>query len=83
MGNVLAEVKAARDAVVARNLIVQTGTQHRSEPYQIAVHDLIGTGALGEVTKYEIAWNYHGPRWRGRREVKESAKAIRTGAPGW
>jgi len=71
MGNVLAEVKAARDAVVARNLIVQIGTQHRSEPYQIAVHDLIGTAALGEVTKYEIAWNYHGPRWRGRREVKE------------
>ena len=33
MGNVLAEVKAARDAVVTRNLIVQVGTQHRSEPY--------------------------------------------------
>jgi predicted dehydrogenase len=71
MGNVLAEVKAARDAVLAKNLIVQIGTQHRSEPYQVAVHDLIGTGALGEVTKYEIAWNYHGPRWRGRHEVKE------------
>lgn len=71
MGNVLAEVKAARDAVLAKNLIVQIGTQHRSEPYQIAVHDLIGTGALGEVTKYEIAWNYHGPRWRGRPEVKQ------------
>src|SRR5882724_3426392 len=71
MGNVIAEVKAARDAVVAKNLIVQIGTQHRSEPYQVAVHDMIGTGALGEVTKYEIAWNYHGPRWRGRREVKE------------
>jgi predicted dehydrogenase len=71
MGNVLAEVKAARDAVLANNLIVQIGTQHRSEPYQIAVHDLIRTGALGDVTKYEIAWNYHGPRWRGRHEVKE------------
>ena len=44
MGNVLVEVKAARDAVVAKNLIVQIGTQHRSEPYQIAVHGLIGTG---------------------------------------
>src|SRR5207248_9646266 len=31
MGNVFEEVKAARDAVVARNLIVQIGTQHRSE----------------------------------------------------
>lgn len=70
MGNVLEEVKAARDAVVARNRIVQIGTQHRSEPYQIAVRNLIRSGALGEVSKYEIEWNYHGPRWRGRPEVK-------------
>ncbi len=45
-------------------------TQHRSEPYQIAVRDLIRSGVLGEVSKYEIEWNYHGPRWRGRPEVK-------------
>src|ERR1700730_18470841 len=70
MGNVLEEAKAARDAVLARNLIVQIGTQHRSEPYQIAVRDLIRSGVLGEVSKYEIEWNYHGPRWRGRPEVK-------------
>ncbi len=71
MGNVLEEVKAARDAVKANNLIVQIGTQHRSEPYQIAVRDLIRDGALGDVSKYEIAWNYHGPRWRGRPEVRQ------------
>src|SRR5207244_6571671 len=29
MGNVLQEVKAARDAVKQRNLVVQVGTQHR------------------------------------------------------
>src|SRR3954447_14125744 len=69
MGNVLAEVKAARDAVRARNLIVQAGTQHRSEPYQRAVRERIAAGALGEVSKVEIVWNYHGPRWRGRPEV--------------
>jgi predicted dehydrogenase len=72
MGNVLAEAQAARDAVLARkNLIVQVGTQHRSEPYQIRVHEIIRGGALGDVTKYEIEWNYHGPRWRGRPEVKQ------------
>ncbi len=71
MGNVLAEARAARDAVLARNLIVQVGAQHRSEPYQIAARDLIRTGALGEVSKYEIVWNYHGPRWRGRPEVQQ------------
>jgi len=51
MGNVLEEVKAARDAVVARNLIVQIGTQHRSEPYQIAVRDSVRSGVLGDVSK--------------------------------
>ena len=71
MANVLEEAKAARDAVLARNLIVQIGTQHRSEPYQIATKQLIDSGALGEVTKVEIVWNYNGPRWRGRPEVRQ------------
>ncbi len=34
------------------------------------MRDLVLSGVLGEVTKYEIEWNYHGPRWRGRPEVK-------------
>ncbi|MFN7997923.1 MAG: Gfo/Idh/MocA family oxidoreductase [Bryobacteraceae bacterium] len=75
MGNVLEEVKAARDAVLSRNLIVQIGTQHRSEAYQIATRDLIRTGVLGQISKYEIVWNYHGPRWRGRPEVKQIREA--------
>jgi predicted dehydrogenase len=70
MGNLLKDVKAARDTVLASKQIVQIGTQHRSEPYQVAARDLIRTGALGEITKYEIVWNYHGPRWRGRPEVQ-------------
>jgi predicted dehydrogenase len=69
MANDLAEAKAAREAVRSRDVVVQVGTQHRSEPYQIAARDLIKTGALGEVSKVEIVWNYHGPRWRGRSEV--------------
>lgn len=71
MGNVLEEAKAARDAVLASHRIVQIGTQHRSEPYQIATRDKIRSGALGQVTKYEVVWNYHGPRWRGRPEVAQ------------
>jgi predicted dehydrogenase len=71
MGNVLQEVKAARDAVKQRNLVVQVGTQHRSEPYQKAARDVVQSGALGDVSKYEIVWNYNGPRWRGRPEVKQ------------
>jgi predicted dehydrogenase len=71
MGNVLEEAKAARDAVLRNKLIVQVGTQHRSEPHPIAAHDLVQTGALGDVSKVEIVWNYHGPRWRGRDVTKE------------
>jgi predicted dehydrogenase len=70
MGDVLEEAKAARDAVLKNKLIVQVGTQHRSEPYPQAAHDLVQTGALGDVSKVEIVWNYHGPRWRGREETK-------------
>ena len=75
MGNVLAEVKAARDAVVTRNLIVQVGTQHRSEPYPKAACEVVRSGALGQVSKIEIVWNYHGPRWRGRKEVAQIREA--------
>ncbi|MEO8077733.1 MAG: Gfo/Idh/MocA family oxidoreductase [Acidobacteriota bacterium] len=71
MGNVLHEVKAARDAVKQRKLVVQIGTQHRSEPYQLAAREVLRSGALGDVSKYEIEWNYNGPRWRGRPEVKQ------------
>ena len=71
MGNVLEEAKAARDAVLARNLIVQAGTQRRSEPYQVAAQRLFRSGACGETSKVEIVWNYHGPRWRGRPEVDQ------------
>ncbi len=39
MGNVLAEVKAARDTALKSKQIVQIGTQHRSEPYQIAARE--------------------------------------------
>jgi predicted dehydrogenase len=71
MGNVLAEAKAARDAVVQAKTIVQVGTQHRSEPYQEAAQKVVRSGALGDVSKVEIVWNYHGPRWRGRPQVKQ------------
>jgi predicted dehydrogenase len=71
MGNVLEEAKAARNTVLERKLVVQVGTQHRSELYPRAAHDLVQTGALGEVSKVEVVWNYHGPRWRGRPEVKQ------------
>jgi predicted dehydrogenase len=75
MGNVLEEVKAARAAVLEHKRIVQVGTQHRSEPYPRAARELVRTGVLGEVSKIEVEWNYHGPRWRGREEVAQIREA--------
>jgi predicted dehydrogenase len=75
MGNVLAEVKAARDAVLSSDRIVQVGTQHRSEPYQKLAYDVFRSGTLGDLTKVEIVWNYNGPRWRGREEVAKLREA--------
>ena len=71
MGNILSEAKAARDAVLRAKTVVQVGTQHRSEPYQRAAHDVIQNGELGDISKIEVVWNYHGPRWHGREEVKQ------------
>ena len=71
MATTLEDAKAARDAVRSHNRVVQIGTQHRSEPYQGAVQKLIEQGALGHISKVEIVWNYHGPRWRGRPEVQQ------------
>ena len=71
MGNVIAEAKAARDAVLYAKTVVQVGTQHRSEPYPRAAQEVIRSGALGDISKIEIVWNYHGPRWRGRPEVQK------------
>ncbi len=75
MANVLEEAKAARAAVRRHGRIVQVGTQHRSEPYPRLAHDLVQTGALGDVSKIEVVWNYHGPRWRGRPEVAQIREA--------
>jgi predicted dehydrogenase len=71
MGNVLEEGRSARAAVLAGKRIVQVGTQHRSEPHPRAARELVRSGALGEVSKVEVEWNYHGPRWRGRPEVAQ------------
>ena len=70
MGNVLAEAKEARDTVRKNKRVVQVGTQHRSEPHPRAARELVQTGVLGDVSKVEIVWNYHGPRWRGRDVTK-------------
>ena len=62
--NVLSEAKAARAAVKASKQVVQMGTQHRSQPYPLAVRDLIRSGRIGDVVKITQEWNVNQPRWR-------------------
>lgn len=62
--NVLEEAKACRAAVYASKQVVQMGTQHRSQPYPLAVRDMIRAGRIGDVVRITQEWNVNQPRWR-------------------
>jgi predicted dehydrogenase len=62
--NVLSEAKEARDAVKASRQVVQVGTQHRSQPYPLAVRDIIRSGKIGDIVQIEQEWNVNEERWR-------------------
>jgi len=62
--NVLSEAIEARDTVKRSKQIVQMGTQHRSQPYPLAVRDLIRSGRIGPIVHIEQEWNVNQERWR-------------------
>ena len=62
--NVLSEAKEARDAVKASKQVVQMGSQHRTQPYQLAVRDIVRSGRLGKIVHIEQEWNVNEERWR-------------------
>lgn len=62
--NVLSEAKQARDVVKASKQVVQMGTQHRGQPYNIAVRDLIRAGKIGKIVNVEQEWHVNEERWR-------------------
>lgn len=69
--NVLAEAKAARDTVKSSRQVVQVGTQHRSQPYPLAVRDIIKSGRIGKVARISQEWNVNQPRWRHIRKYDD------------
>jgi predicted dehydrogenase len=71
MANVLEEAKLARDTVLGSKQVVQMGSQWLSDPYQLAVRDIVRSGVLGKITRIEQVWNKNEERWRGRPEVKQ------------
>lgn len=62
--NVLSEAKEARKAVRETKQVVQMGTQFRSEPYPLAVRDIVRSGRIGEIVHIEQEWNVNEERWR-------------------
>jgi predicted dehydrogenase len=62
--NVLSEAIETRDVVKHSKQIVQMGTQHRSQPYPLAVRDIIRSGRIGEIVHIEQEWNVNEERWR-------------------
>ena len=62
--NVLVEAKEAREIVKASKQIVQMGTQHRSQPYPLAVRDIIRSGKIGDIVSIEQEWDVNEERWR-------------------
>lgn len=62
--NVLSEAIDARNAVKGSQQVVQMGTQHRGQPYQLAVRDIIRSGELGDIVSIEQEWNVNEERWR-------------------
>jgi predicted dehydrogenase len=66
--NVLSEAIEARDVVKQSAQIVQMGTQHRSQPYPLAIRDVIRSGRIGKIVHIEQEWNVNEGRWRFKPE---------------
>jgi predicted dehydrogenase len=62
--NVLSEAIEARNVAKGSKQIVQVGTQHRSQPYPLAVRDIVRSGRIGDIVHIEQEWNVNEERWR-------------------
>lgn len=82
--NVLTEAIQARDAVKASKQVVQMGTQHRSQPYPLAIRDIVRSGRIGKVVQVEQEWNVNEERWRFRRaDTGRTARMERDESMEW
>jgi predicted dehydrogenase len=59
----LEDAVSALDVVSASDRIVQVGTQRRSSALFQAANEYVRSGALGQVTKVETAWNRNVASW--------------------
>ena len=62
--NTLDDANALIQAAEAHpNVIVQVGTQRRSDGDYYAAAEFLKSGALGTISRVNISWNYYGARW--------------------
>ena len=54
------------------SIVVQVGTQRRSDGSHHAAADYVATGALGTIGRVNVSWNYYGARWLrgGNKDVR-------------
>jgi predicted dehydrogenase len=74
--NVLSEAIETRNLVRQSKQVVQMGTQHRSQPYPLAVRDIIRSGRIGKIVHIEQEWNVNEERWRFRPDDTGSSKEM-------
>jgi len=75
--NVLAEAIETRNLVRQSKQVVQMGTQHRSQPYPLAVRDIVRSGRIGPVVHIEQEWNVNEERWRFKStDIGESKEMV-------
>lgn len=60
------EANKALDLARAKSLVVQVGTQRRSEGNFLGATEFIKTGALGQINRVSGAMNVNSPRWARR-----------------
>lgn len=80
--NVLSEAIETRDLVKHSSQVVQMGTQHRSQPYPLAVRDIIRSGRVGQIIHIEQEWNVNEERWRFKPMDTGLTTAMETDAHG-
>ncbi len=73
----LEDAVRAHDIVQATDRIVQVGTQRRSSAYFKAAESYVRSGALGQITRVETAWNRNIASWN------RSADAVRPEDVDW
>jgi len=71
MANDLKDARNTLSAVLDSGRVVQLGTQRRSDGMHAAAAEVVKSGVLGTICKFDVTWNYYGARWK-RNDLDEA-----------